>query len=379
MQFINPTSSHNILESRLPATPRWYRVYYFLAAFNVLVVLLGLLLTHQMLKIHKGSIEVNQRWVEHRNAVRDLGTLSGAVNAPGNDVFGSHDVEIESARMKVAVGAFNDRMAVVEKDLLAQSETKNRSNAEIQPYLARLPKDVAAIKIAMQEMVNEAELVFSDFQQHQFEMAGSRMATMDRKFAKVSASLSQLHKDIGDVQEELFNKEAQSAESLSKLEYLLASLVLLMVSGAILYGHQIKNKIESGTREKQGYLEELQAEISERKAIESALRESEERHRNLFENANDIIYTHDLEGNYTSVNKVCQKVTGYTTTEALEMNVRQLIAPEFLAFATEMVARKGTGKSQAAYEIEVIAKDGHRVTLEVNSRLTFQNGKPFAV
>ncbi|MGI9069253.1 MAG: PAS domain S-box protein [Pyrinomonadaceae bacterium] len=118
---------------------------------------------------------------------------------------------------------------------------------------------------------------------------------------------------------------------------------------------------------------------AERKEIESALRKSEESHRSLFENANDIVYTHDLAGNYTSVNRACEKVTGYTAAESLRLNVRQVIAPEFLAFATKMVARKASEKSASPYEIEIIAKDGRRVTLEVNSQLTFHQGKPFGV
>lgn len=33
-------------------------------------------------------------------------------------------------------------------------------------------------------------------------------------------------------------------------------------------------------------------------------------------------------------------------------------------------------KGQFSYEMEILAKDGHRVTLEVNTRLTYQDGKP---
>ena len=44
---------------------------------------------------------------------------------------------------------------------------------------------------------------------------------------------------------------------------------------------------------------------------------SEERYRSLFENANDIIYVHDLEGNYLSVNRAAVRVFGYTREEAL--------------------------------------------------------------
>jgi len=47
------------------------------------------------------------------------------------------------------------------------------------------------------------------------------------------------------------------------------------------------------------------------------LRESEERYRELFENAKDATYVHDLSGRYTSVNRAAEKLTGYTRAEIL--------------------------------------------------------------
>ena len=127
-----------------------------------------------------------------------------------------------------------------------------------------------------------------------------------------------------------------------------------------------------------GYLG-IGSDISERKRAEASLRESEEKYRDLFENANDIIYTHDLEGNYTSVNKACEKIGGYTHDESIKMNVSQVIAPEYLTMARNMVALKGTDMAPSVYELEMIHKDGHRVVLEINSRLTYEGTRPTGV
>ena len=43
------------------------------------------------------------------------------------------------------------------------------------------------------------------------------------------------------------------------------------------------------------------------------LRKSEGRYRDLFENAKDALYVHDLQGRYTSVNRAAEKLTGYTS------------------------------------------------------------------
>ncbi len=120
-------------------------------------------------------------------------------------------------------------------------------------------------------------------------------------------------------------------------------------------------------------------DTTERKLDEEELRESEERYRDLFENANDLIYTHDLRGNFTSLNQAGERITGYTRDEALTMNIAQVVAPESLANAREMTAKKLAADSSTTYEIDVIAKDGRRVALELSTRLIQKKGLPIGV
>jgi diguanylate cyclase (GGDEF)-like protein/PAS domain S-box-containing protein len=120
--------------------------------------------------------------------------------------------------------------------------------------------------------------------------------------------------------------------------------------------------------------------FSARKAAEEKLRSSEESLRELFENANDIIYVHDLKGNYTSINKVGERITGYTREEALKMNVTDVVAPEYLELARGMLASKiADAKPQTFYHLEIITKDGRRVPLEISTQLIYEDGKPVGV
>jgi PAS domain S-box-containing protein len=123
----------------------------------------------------------------------------------------------------------------------------------------------------------------------------------------------------------------------------------------------------------------LVADVTARKQAEEALRESEERYRDLVENAHDIIYSHDLEGNYLSVNRAGEQATGYTHDECLQLNIRDTVAPEHAGRIREMIARKLAGETGTAYEIEIMAKDGRRIDVEVNTKLMFEDGVPVGV
>jgi PAS domain S-box-containing protein len=109
------------------------------------------------------------------------------------------------------------------------------------------------------------------------------------------------------------------------------------------------------------------------------LRASERRYRELLENANDIIYTHDLTGNFTSFNKTGETISGYSRQEVCQMNIVRMVVPEHLNRVREMIDSSIAREDLIAFEMDILAKDGRPVSLDVSARLVFDGDQPVEV
>jgi PAS domain S-box-containing protein len=115
-------------------------------------------------------------------------------------------------------------------------------------------------------------------------------------------------------------------------------------------------------------------EALNRMQAEERLRDSEERFRELFENAKDAIYVHDLNGIYTSVNRAAEQLSGYSREEIVGRHFSDFVASEYLSRVHNHLCKKLTDQGPTSYELEVIAKDGTRVPVELSSNLIYEDG-----
>ena len=110
--------------------------------------------------------------------------------------------------------------------------------------------------------------------------------------------------------------------------------------------------------------------------MEEALRESEEKYRNLVERANDgIAIVQDAIIEY--VNPILAEIAGYTVEELVGTPFTHYVHPDDLPKVVDLYERRMAGEDVAPiYEIVVRHKDGSKTYVELNAGMVTYRGKP---
>ena len=123
----------------------------------------------------------------------------------------------------------------------------------------------------------------------------------------------------------------------------------------------------------------LASDVTRRERTREALQETQERYRDLFDHSSDIVFTTDLNGKFTSLNKAGEMVTGFSCEEARGMDVAQILGARSLEVARNLHAESTIEGRETTYEVEIARKDGQLITLAMSMSLTSKDGKPTGV
>ena len=99
----------------------------------------------------------------------------------------------------------------------------------------------------------------------------------------------------------------------------------------------------------------------------------------LLSGAQEIVYAHDLSGNFTFLNHAGEVISGYSCEEACRMNIAEVVPAEIAEHVREQITRNVTRRVGTVYEIDLIAKDGRRVPLEVSTAVILRAGQPIEI
>jgi len=114
----------------------------------------------------------------------------------------------------------------------------------------------------------------------------------------------------------------------------------------------------------------------EKKQTLEQLQQSEEKYHNLFDNAYDAMWMHDLEGNMLSANKACTRLTGYTSEELKNIDICHLMSDRSGFCIEEIEQRLLQHKPVERYcEGELRMKGGAKAVVQVMTSLMTHDGQ----
>ncbi|MFO8010189.1 MAG: PAS domain S-box protein [Dehalococcoidia bacterium] len=118
-------------------------------------------------------------------------------------------------------------------------------------------------------------------------------------------------------------------------------------------------------------------DITEQIGAEEALRESEEKFREIFDNANDEMLYLDKYGNVLDINRRVEDIFGYKPEEVIGRSFAEMefvSGEEMERFTEEMFKAIESGEPRHLLELEARHRDGHKIWVEASPSLISRNG-----
>jgi len=118
--------------------------------------------------------------------------------------------------------------------------------------------------------------------------------------------------------------------------------------------------------------------LDEQKKVTEALRESEEKYRDIFKNVSDFLYFHDLQGYFLETNLAFKTEFGYSEKDLARMNVRDLMPDAYKdQFDDYLKSVAAEGKSEGL--MHVLTKAGQERIVEYRNSVVRDATGPVGV
>lgn len=212
-----------------------YHFYFVLALFDVVIIVASILLHHTTLQsfddalIDGSTIHEQQRWLA------ELGTALIRLNAPGNDIFESHNIDVEQsnfARAKVRMHELLDRPPPPTEPLPA------------------LSRHIDRMEVAEKSIFERFQTILDgrtdpEVRRQSLSEATKSMAAMDRAQADAMAVISGLSLSLLLDQKNVLNRHQALLRDRTRIEVVFIVMVALILVGIFFYGRQLQRTHEN--------------------------------------------------------------------------------------------------------------------------------------
>ena len=127
-------------------------------------------------------------------------------------------------------------------------------------------------------------------------------------------------------------------------------------------------------------IQKLEKKMLDLEKAHKELEESEQKYRELIDNANDAVIVIEPPGFLSFINPKFCETTGYTTEEAKKLHFSKLVHPDDLAMVTENFRKRLSGAEVPRhYEFRVLTKLGETIYVDYNASLIERDGETVGI
>jgi PAS domain S-box-containing protein len=116
-------------------------------------------------------------------------------------------------------------------------------------------------------------------------------------------------------------------------------------------------------------------DITEQRQAEEALKESEEKYRDLLDNTNDLIQSVTPDGHFRYVNNGWRRALGYDENEISNLKVFDILYPDCLQHYVKLFQKMKSGEDIGRINTTFVSKNGNKIIVEGNVTGKFVNGE----
>jgi two-component system, OmpR family, heavy metal sensor histidine kinase CusS len=225
-------------------------IYFVLAGIDLLTITFTLLLSNHIVTLYQQSVARSGVWSDRVSELVVMAQYAQETNAPGNDVFDSHDVAHERQRRDAGLAVYLTQRDAILADLA------RTSSAEEEAIIA---EHIREADVHMTAMMREADQIFAEIEAGRDEAAGRRMATMDRVYGRLTHAMLEAIIKVQEVEDANLERQVALAGQIRALEFVVMGLILFIVFGVVLYGRRIGSVMRATEDAHNEMLVELEA------------------------------------------------------------------------------------------------------------------------
>ncbi len=250
--------------------------------------------------------------------------------------------------------------ASVQRDITARKDTENallRRQAELEAFFSN-----AAVGIA----VTDPEGHFIRVNRHYLDMFG---------YSSEQELFQNTVRDVTYPDDRSGTREAQRKLASGELSFFRAEKRYLRKDGTVFWGDVSVSPVQL-----RGDIDAFIAiiiDITARRQVEDALRDNEERFRNMANSLPQVVFEADPSGTLTFVNDYAFEMFGYTRQDFDNgLNAVDILVPEDRERGAQTIKNVLSGTYTRGNEYGALKKDGTRVPISIYSAPIIHDGKP---